>query len=647
MPKASASKPKIKGGSPSVIQTTPRGVAAIVRSLRKKAEICQAAVKHARRKPSDKASAELVDASESLAEETLDAETILRHAEKSGLKTQALKDAIEFAHNTLLPEGDDLESSGRNNPPTPNPKPKKTSRRVPDPTLDTVAEEGEGEEEQEAQGTDLPDEGGKSRSEARKSKSKKTSSVTSKRSEAEKDLTEAELYVQESQNKIELLMAQLETEKLALRTHKRNVGICKERVSNRSESSSSLSEEFLDNKKTEKQKQKQTRDTSPSKRSKVSEWLKKNRKDRDESPEERESVINEISQATASVLRRQMLQTQNTMGPSVLEGVKIMERRRPSEKFTGEDSKIDFEDHIAQFKKAIDIPGLPASFKLAELKEWFGGLAKINLARYLRRGDHENALEEAIARLRSEHGCQATTAEEMLEDILSGKRLEPRDAVGISTAISKLEEAYFLAVETGRDADFNRNSLFKNILTTLFPHLTIKWAAEVAKAQDRGEKRETFEDFLHFLSIQKRVATMMRKLTSETEKPEKSTKTNKKPVQKEDKDGDGFKKVENKRQKSKSAERPKPEPRECSLCLDEKHWLHDCKKFAAMEIEDRWEYVFERSICPKCMRWTHKVEDCTYVARCGSCGGGHNTRLHGAKHMSEDLKRPMEVDKKT
>ena len=168
----------------------------------------------------------------------------------------------------------------------------------------------------------------------------------------------------------------------------------------------------------------------------------------------------------------------------------------------------------------------------------------------------------------------------------------------------------------------------------------------MAKAQDRGEKRDKFEDFLHNLSIQKRVATMMRKLTSETKKLKKSTKTNKKPTQKEDKEGDGFKKVENKRQKSKSAERPKPEPRECSLCPDEKHWLHDCKKFAAMEIEDRWEYVFERSICPKCMRWTHKVEDCTYVARCGSCGGGHNTRLHGAKHMSEDLKRPMEVDKK-
>ena len=341
-----------------------------------------------------------------------------------------------------------------------------------------------------------------------------------------------------------------------------------------------------------------------------------------------------------------MLQTQNTMGPSVLEGVKIMERRRPSEKFTGEDSKIDFEDHIAQFKKAIDIPGLPASFKLAELKEWFGGLAKINLARYLRRDDHENALEEAIIRLRDEHGCQATTAEEMIEDILAGKRLDARDAVGISTAISKLEEAYFLAVETGRDADFNRNSLFKNILSSLFPYLTIKWAAEVAKAQNKGKRLDTFEDFLCFLQVQKRVATVMRKLTSDPEKSEKSTKTNKKSVQKEEKDEDGFKKVENKRQKSKSTDRPKPEPRECSLCENEKHWLHDCKKFADMDIEDRWEYVFERSICPKCMRWTHKVEDCTYVARCGSCGGGHNTRLHGAKHMSEDLKRPIEVDKK-
>ena len=64
-----------------------------------------------------------------------------------------------------------------------------------------------------------------------------------------------------------------------------------------------------------------------------------------------------------------------------------------------------------------------------------------------------------------------------------------------------------------------------------------------------------------------------------------------------------------------------------------------------MDVEDRWEYCAERSICPKCLRRTHKPEDCTFPARCRPCGGGHNTLLHGAKNMSEELKRPRDVDR--
>ena len=95
MPKTSKSKPK---GS---ITTTPRSVASIVRSLRKRSEALQSAVKHARRKPSDRADQEVDSAFNSLKDEKLDADTILRHAERSGLQTQALKDAIEFAKNAM------------------------------------------------------------------------------------------------------------------------------------------------------------------------------------------------------------------------------------------------------------------------------------------------------------------------------------------------------------------------------------------------------------------------------------------------------------------------------------------------------------------------------------------------------------------
>ena len=60
--------------------------------------------------------------------------------------------------------------------------------------------------------------------------------------------------------------------------------------------------------------------------------------------------IEELSTATTAMLKQQLLLSSNSMGSSVLEGIKILERRRPVEKFTG-----------VQFKKAINLPGMPAS----------------------------------------------------------------------------------------------------------------------------------------------------------------------------------------------------------------------------------------------------------------------------------------------
>ena len=467
---------------------------------------------------------------------------------------------------------------------------------------------------------------------SKKSQSKKDGrsdcSGCSKRTQAEKDLNEAELAAKAIKNNIESLKAQLEAQKIALKSQNRNIEIHRDRVSNESENHSQASIE-----------------SEESGSSRVKEWVDQAKKHSKTAKKESKDVIDELSTAAAAVLRHHLLQPQKSPGLSILESIKIMERRRPSEKFTGEDSSIDFEDHITQFKKAIDVPGLPASFKLAELREWFGGIAKTQVTRYVKRDDHEVALEEAIVKLRNEYGCQANTAEEMLEDIMSGQPLEARDSVGINKTVSKLEEAYFLAVETGRDADFNRKSLFRNILHARLPSLKSKWASRVAKAQTKGENLEKFEDFLRFLTMEKHHAAEMKKLNREPEKAEKSSKPTKKTAQKE-KDDDGFSKVDRKTKKPKQGERRKREPSDCSLCENEKHWLHDCKKFLETSVEGRWEYCTERSVCPRCLRGGHKTEDCSFPFDCKSCGGGHNTLLHGAKDMPEELKRSKETDKK-
>jgi hypothetical protein len=230
-------------------------------------------------------------------------------------------------------------------------------------------------------------------------------------------------------------------------------------------------------------------------------------------------VKDDPSQTATTVLGQQQLLAGGMMRMSLLEGIKILERRRPAEKFTGEDGKIDFEDHMWQFNKAMNLPGLPASQKVAELPQWFGGLARVQISKFMRREDHEEALKEAVAKLTKEHGNKADSAEEMLEEVLKGKALKPNDAVGMDLAVSKLENVYALAVGTDRDGDFNRKSLFKTVLTTLFPHLKVKWGAWLAKTREQGKTVIKFEDFLSFLTVHKRRAYEVQRLERPEAKP--------------------------------------------------------------------------------------------------------------------------------
>ena len=142
-----ASKQKTKGG----VQTSPKNVAATVRSLRRCAELQQAAVKQLlnrrrQKKNAEQSRVQLATAHAKLEEEKLDAEAILRQAESSGMQTRSLKEAIEFASEALSVVQD---TPTDNNPPNPKPG----SRSLVEPDLSTVVE---GEEEEATMSNPIP-----------------------------------------------------------------------------------------------------------------------------------------------------------------------------------------------------------------------------------------------------------------------------------------------------------------------------------------------------------------------------------------------------------------------------------------------------------------------------------------------------------
>ena len=148
-----------------------------------------------------------------------------------------------------------------------------------------------------------------------------------------------------------------------------------------------------------------------------------------------------------------------------------------------------------RFERAVNLPGLTAKWKLAEFQEWFSGVARVKISRFLKRDDHDEAYQEAIEALKEAFGGKASTADEMLADLMSGSAINKKDASALDMFISRLEESYFLALDTGRDSDFNRISLYKRILAEKLPFLTHPWGTLKAK---RGGKNLHFAIFWSF-----------------------------------------------------------------------------------------------------------------------------------------------------
>ena len=129
-------------------------------------------------------------------------------------------------------------------------------------------------------------------------------------------------------------------------------------------------------------------------------------------------------------------------------------------------------------------------------------MAAVKLTRFLKREDFDEAYPEAIAHLKEAFGEKSASADEMLADLLHGSPLARKDSSGLNMFLSRLEETYYVALDTHRDEDFNRVSLIDRILNEKLPFFTDKWSTLRTK---KGWKRPTFIDFLKFLKFQHRV----------------------------------------------------------------------------------------------------------------------------------------------
>ena len=343
------------------------------------------------------------------------------------------------------------------------------------------------------------------------------------------------------------------------------------------------------------------------------------------------------------------------------------------------DGKMDFEHYMLEFESAIAIPGLTSELKLAELKFWWVGTPGLTAAKFTLRKDHDAALKEAIEELKEKFGRRRTSPEEMLDDLLVGAKIGPKDFDAVEEFIGKLEVTYQLAILTGRAKDFDQRRLFETILKVKLPHLKFKWLQKWSKNEEEKGTPLTFLNFISYLNSARKLSENIERCdraliadrsegrTPSTTVPSTpSTYTNARP-------GNGssrrftpafenststqfptnrtkflpsykFKsemKNENNDLKKNAFEMKNNgeagyEARNQFYCLmcDQPHKLNDCPNFVSLNADERSTFCKNRNVCFKCLGAGHRATTCASKKGCLVCGLSHHGALHGAAMFS-------------
>ena len=185
----------------------------------------------------------------------------------------------------------------------------------------------------------------------------------------------------------------------------------------------------------------------------------------------------------------------------------MVQGRPPKEKKFSGSGSLDFETFWNQFQTVTKLEGITDQMRFMELKHWVSGMAGIVVSQYENESDHTEALKKVKLHLQKEFGRKLSTARQLLDDLLSGPKLNPTDATGIQAFIIKLECVYKRAVETNRATTFSTQETYHEILRKKLPFFIEKWAPiqtdneeKQAAILDNSKHQEiSFSTFVNYL----------------------------------------------------------------------------------------------------------------------------------------------------
>ena len=356
----------------------------------------------------------------------------------------------------------------------------------------------------------------------------------------------------------------------------------------------------------------------------------------------------------------------------------LMVQSRPTKenRFTGDNVYQDYESFENNFDTATDHEGITDQMRYLELKQWVAGPAEVIVLQYQNEKDFSVALQKAKNHLKREFAGKISTARQMLDELLSGPKLQEKDVKTIQMFILRLGQVHQRAVETEREATFSTRETYNEILRRkLPPYFGTKWAARQTDHEERCatdsnlQKNLSFQTFIDFCRRINRISVNKQDIyKTETPAPNKpaanenaggakkkqtpainstgvevkvaastSSKPHKKPPPKRDPPKKSFadaatpKPGGNDPPKSKP---PAPPPKTaagdkpCPACQTGTHDLSSCREFLKKSIDDKKELVLKHGRCFLCLQYGHMVNTCPSEITCDKCGKNHNTLFH-------------------
>ena len=182
----------------------------------------------------------------------------------------------------------------------------------------------------------------------------------------------------------------------------------------------------------------------------------------------------------------------------------IVQSRPPAQKRFSGGTAQDFETFMTQFEKAMKVDGVTDQMRFCELKYWVTGSASLVVTQYENEQDSTEALKRAKDHLRREFGRKLFTARQMLDELLSGPKLNENDNEAVQAFLLKLSQVHKRAIETKREATFSTRETFDDIIRKKLPSYARKWATKYTDSEERiadnpsRAEELTFSTFLDF-----------------------------------------------------------------------------------------------------------------------------------------------------